>query len=253
MRIIAFTNQKGGVGKTTSCVNLGACLSKAGRKVLFIDLDSQANLTIHLGLNPRELKTSIYDVISPGSESSLKDVILKSNDSNLDVVPSSPGLTSLEINLAGEARRETVLKNALGNIRSYDYIFIDCPPSLGLLTLNALTTAREVFVPVQVEYFALEGMTRLLETIALVKKRLNSSLEITGIIPVMYDVRTNLSQAILERIKEHFKGKVFNTVIRQNVRLAEAPSFGKSIIAYSPNSYGAKDYMKLAKEVMKSG
>lgn len=253
MRIIGLINQKGGTGKTTSAVNLGACLSKAGKKVLLIDLDPQSNLTIHLGVNPEELKLSLSDALSPNSEHNLKNIMLSTKIPHLALLPASPGLTSCEINLAGEVGRETVLKNAMGNIKEYDYIFLDSPPSLGLLTLNALTTAREVFVPVQVEYFALEGLSRLLDTIATVKKRLNPHLEITGIIATMYDRRNNLSEQVLKNLREHFKDKVFKTVIRQNIRLAEAPSSGETILSYAPGSHGAADYTKLAREVIKGG
>lgn len=253
MRIIAFTNQKGGTGKTTSVVNLGASLSRAREKVLLVDLDPQGNLTIHLGLNPRTVRLSICETLDRSAGKNINDVIIKTKTPGLDFIAGSPRLTSYEINLAGEVARETVLKNAIGNVRGYDYIFIDCPPSLGLLTLNALTTAREVFIPVQVEYFALEGLARLLETIDLVKKRLNPHLEIGGIIATMFDIRNNLSQQVLQKIKQHFKEKVFKTVIRQNIRLAEAPSFGQDIFLYSPDSHGAEDYRKLAREVMNRG
>jgi len=253
MRTIAVTNQKGGTGKTTTVTNLGACLAKAGKKILVVDLDSQANLTSHLGVNPADLKTTILDILSRDSRVKAKDVIIPTRVKNLSIIPSNMNLTGIEIELAGEIGRETVLKNALKDIHNFDYIFIDCPPSLGLLTLNALTTAKEIFIALQTEYFALEGLAKLMNTIALVKKRLNPIIKITGIIPTMCDMRTNLTNDVLNKIKNHFKKEVFNTIIRNNVRLAEAPSFGESILQYSPSSNGAKDYIKLAQEVIRQG
>lgn len=249
VRCIALINQKGGVGKTTSTVNLGACLALLGKKVLVIDLDPQANLSIHLGINIYENKRSVYHLISGSCKPD--EVVLKTEIENLDVIPSNIDLAGAEIELVGMVGREIILKENLGDTpERYDYVLIDCPPSLGLLTLNALTTAKEIFIPLQTEFFALQGVSKLMETFEIVRKRLNHNLEIGGIIPCMHAARTKLNQEVLEKIKEYFEDKVFKTIIRKNVKLSESPSHGKPIITYEPTSHGAEDYMALAKEVI---
>jgi len=248
-RIIAMLNQKGGVGKTTSVANLGAGLVRFGRRVLLIDADPQANLSVHFGVDIHQLEKSIYDVMM--NEARAGDVLIKTELDRLDLLPSHIGLSSAELQLVGMVGRETILKEAIQHLLpDYDYVLIDCPPSLGLLTLNALTTAREVFIPLQTEFFALEGMSHLLNTINLVKRRVNHNLEITGIIPCMHDSRTKLAQAVLDKIRGYFGEKVFRTVIRKNVKLAESPSHGKPIILYDPEAAGAHDYMALTREVI---
>lgn len=249
-RIIALANQKGGCGKTTTAVNLSSALAHLKRKVLLIDLDPQGNASIHLGIKIYDLEVSMYDVlVDPDRE--IRNVIINSDIKGLDIAPANIELSGAEVELVNVIGRESALKDSMNEIdREYDYILIDCPPSLGLLTLNALNTSKEIIIPVQTEYFALEGMKGLLKTIDVVTKRLNHNLTITGILPTMYDARTNLSEAILKKIKEHFKDKVYNTKIRKNVRLAEAPSFRIPIEKYAPDSFGAQDYHKLAKEVI---
>lgn len=247
-RIISIINQKGGSGKTTTTVNLGACLSSLNKKVLLIDLDPQANTTIHFGIKPHETKKSIYDIMIGNGE--FADVIQRSEVENLDICPANINLSGVEIELAGIVGREMVLKDSLEkNFNNYDYILIDCPPSLSLLTVNALTVSKEIIIPVQTEFFALEGMGKLLQTIELVKKRLNKGIEVTGILATMFDKRTNLAKEVTEKIKEHFGDKVYKTYIRKNIKLAEASSHGKPVILYAPNSTGTKDYISLSKEV----
>ncbi|MEW6096196.1 MAG: ParA family protein [bacterium] len=249
-RIIALANQKGGCGKTTTAVNLSTALTYLHRKVLLIDLDPQGNASIHIGIKIYDLEVSMYDVLVD-PDRNVKSVVINSAIKGLDIAPANIELSGAEVELVNVIGRESALKDSMNGIENeYDYIIIDCPPSLGLLTLNALTTAKEVMIPVQTEYFALEGMKKLLKTIDVVIKRLNHNLIITGILATMYDARTNLSEAILKKIKEHFKDKVYETKIRNNVRLAEAPSFGLPIEKYAPNSFGAQDYHKLAKEVI---
>jgi len=248
MRKIAVINQKGGSGKTTSVVNIGWCLSENKRKVLLIDLDPQAHTTIHLGFEPPNIEKSIYEVLI--NEVPIDETIVQINN-YLYLVPSKIELASAEIELVTAVGREIILKEILKKYKKrFDYILIDCPPSLGLLTLNALTTVNEVFIPIQAEFFALEGLTKLLQTIQLVKERLNPSLEISGIILTMFDIRKNICKDVAEKVKNHFNEKIFKTVIRENVRLAEAPSFGKSIYQFSPDSHGASDYKKLTKEII---
>ncbi|MCR4321672.1 MAG: AAA family ATPase [Candidatus Brocadiaceae bacterium] len=250
MRSIALLNQKGGVGKTTTTANLGACLAMLGKKVLVIDMDPQANLSVHLGVDIHKLKYSIYNIIT--GDSKPEDVILNTKIQGLDIIPSNIDLSGAEIELVGVVGRETVLREYLGNVLDrYDYVLIDCPPSLGLLTLNVLTLAREIFIPLQTEFFALQGVSKLLDTHEVVRKRLNKNLEITGIIFCMYTSRTRLCKEVIEKVKEHFaKDQVFDTVIRKNVKLSESPSHGKPIISYAPSSHGSEDYMSLAKEVV---
>ena len=250
MRSIALLNQKGGVGKTTTTANLGACLAMLRKKVLVIDMDPQANLSVHLGIDIHKLKYSIYNIIT--GDSKPEDVILNTKIQGLDIIPSNIDLSGAEIELVGVVGRETVLKEYLGNILGrYDYVLIDCPPSLGLLTLNVLTLVHEIFIPLQTEFFALQGVSKLLDTHEVVRKRLNKKLEITGIIFCMYTSRTRLCREVIEKVKEHFaKDQVFDTVIRKNVKLSESPSHGKSIVSYAPSSHGSEDYMSLAKEVV---
>ncbi|MGH7884930.1 MAG: ParA family protein [Thermodesulfobacteriota bacterium] len=247
-RIIAIINQKGGSGKTTTTVNLGGYLASFNKKVLVLDLDPQANSTIHLGLKPHEVKKNIYDVMTEGIN--ISEVIKKTEIENLQLSPANINLSGVEIELAGIVGREMVLKEALDQIiKNYDYIIIDCPPSLSLLTINALTAAKEIIIPVQTEFFALEGMGKLINTVEIVKQRLNRDLKITGILPTMFDTRTNLSREVVEKINEYFGNKVYKTIIRKNIRLAEASSHGKPILLYDPRSSGAEDYESFSKEV----
>ena len=250
MRSIALLNQKGGVGKTTTTANLGACLAMLGKKVLVIDMDPQANLSVHLGVDIHKLKYSVYNIIT--GDCKPDDVILNTKIQGLDIIPANIDLSGAEIELVGVVGRETVLKEYLGGILDrYDYVLIDCPPSLGLLTLNVLTLVHEVFIPLQTEFFALQGVSKLLDTHEVVRKRLNKNLEITGIIFCMYTSRTRLCKEVIEKVKEHFaKDQVFDTVIRKNVKLSESPSHGKPIVSYAPGSHGSEDYMSLAKEVV---
>ena len=251
MRIIAFMNQKGGVGKTTTAVNLGACLAKLDRKVLLIDIDPQANSSIHLGIDIYKTKESIYNVLL--GEMPVSKAVRPTKRKNFDIIPSNIDLSGAEVELASAVGRETILRDALlEHVREgghYDYVLIDCPPSLGLLSLNALTTASEVFIPVQTQFFALQGMGKLLDVVNLVKRRLNPNLDLSGIILTMFDRRTNLAHEVVEEVRKYFKEKVFASTIRSNVRIAEAPGHGKTILEYDPNSSGAKDYMALAREV----
>jgi len=250
MRSIALLNQKGGVGKTTTTANLGACLAMLGKKVLVIDMDPQANLSVHLGVDIHSLKYSVYDIIRGACKPD--GVILSTKIHGLDIIPANIDLSGAEIELVGVVGRETILKEYLGVVLDrYDYVLIDCPPSLGLLTLNVLTLVHEIFIPLQTEFFALQGVSKLLDTHEVVRKRLNKNLEITGIIFCMYTSRTRLCKEVIEKVKEHFaKDQVFDTVIRKNVKLSESPSHGKPIVSYAPGSHGSEDYMSLAKEVV---
>ena len=248
-RVIAVTNQKGGVGKTTTAVNLSACLAVQGEKVLLLDTDPQGNATSGIGLEKRELKFCIYDALI--NEMPLQRIICKSQIEGLDVVPATIQLAGAEIELVSTISREVRLRSVLEEVReAYDYIIIDCPPSLGLLTLNALSAADTVLVPIQCEYYALEGLGQLTNTINLVKKHLNSKLVLEGVLLTMYDSRTNLSAQVAEEVRKHFGSKVFKAVIPRNVRLSEAPSYGQPIITYDERSKGAETYRELAKEVM---
>lgn len=250
MRKIAVINQKGGSGKTTTVVNIGAYLAHRGKKVLLIDLDPQSHTTIHLGFEPPNIKKSVYDVLI--KKTPLEEVVEKGYQKNLFILPSKIELASAEIELVNEIGREIVLRDMVRkNRQGYDYIIIDCPPSVGLLTLNALTTADEIFIPIQAEFFALEGLTKLLQTIEIIKHRLNPKLNITGIIITMFDSRKNICKDVAAKVKAHFKKKVFKTMIRENVKLAEAPGFGKSINDFAPGSHGAHDYKKLAAEILR--
>jgi len=247
-RIIAVTNQKGGVGKTTTAVNLGAATADLGYRVLVVDLDPQGNATTGLGLNTRDLHASMYDVIL--RDAPIEDCIEATSVRNLFVAPASLDLAGAEIELVPAFSRELKLRRALEEIRDdYDFIFVDCPPSLGLLTVNSLAAATEVLVPIQCEYYALEGLGQLLRNVTLVQKNLNQGLELSVIVLVMYDARTKLSDQVVHEVREHFGDKVARTVIPRTVRLSEAPSFGQPITAFDPSSRGAIAYRALAKEV----
>ena len=250
-RIIAIANQKGGVGKTTTAINLSSCLAIAEKKVLLIDIDPQANATSGLGLGLKENDPSVYELLLENIKSG--EVISETHVPFLDIIPSSIQLVGSEIELINTDNREHRLKKKLGNLRDYyEYIFVDCPPSLGLLTINALTAADTVLIPIQCEYYALEGLSQLLNTIHLVQKNLNKNLAIEGVLLTMFDNRLNLSQQVAEEVREYFKDKVYETIIKRNVRLGEAPSFGKPIIMYDAVSVGSQNYISLAEEIIKN-
>jgi len=247
--IYAVANQKGGVAKTTTAVNLSACLAEAEKSVLLVDIDPQGNASSGLGVDRYNIRECIYDVLI--NETAINEVILQTEIPGLEILPATIQLAGAEIELASSVSREIRLKNTLRSIKNdYDYIIIDCPPSLGLLTLNALTAADGVIIPIQCEYYALEGLGQLMNTISLIQKHLNTQLEITGIVLTMFDARTNLSIQVVDEVKEHFKGKVFSTIIPRNVRLSEAPSHGKPITKYDLKSRGAQVYIDLAREVI---
>lgn len=249
MRIISLLNQKGGVGKTTSSVNIGQGLSLLGKKVLLLDLDPQAHLTYSLGIKAHELEKTVFELLK--GEATLDQVI--QTVGAMHVIPSTLDLSGAEMEFSSIAGREMLLKEALKKAHDYDYILIDCPPNLSILTLNTLTTAREVFICVQTEYLALQGIARLMETIQVVKKRLNKNLNVTGVICTRYDKRKRLNIEVAENIKSYFGEKVFQTMIRDNIALAEAPIQGKTIFDYAPKSHGAEDYMELCKEIINQG
>jgi chromosome partitioning protein len=248
-RIISIASQKGGVGKTTTAINLGACLAQESRRVLIIDVDPQANATSGLGINGNDQKTTVYEVLLGNAE--IADATLPTALANLDVTVSGQRLSGAEVELVGVMARETRLKHALAKIREqYDYILIDSPPSLGLLTVNALTASDSVLIPLQCEYLALEGLTQLIGAIRLVQDHLNPGLRIEGVLLTMYDSRLNLSQQVAEEARKFFADRLYRTVIPRNVRLSEAPSFGKPIVLYDPHSTGADSYRELAREVL---
>lgn len=250
-KVIAITNQKGGVGKTTTSVNLSACIAKLGKKVLLIDMDPQGNASSGLGIDKDNLELCIYDVLINGM--TMNDVIVPTALKKLKIAPASIDLAGAGVELVNLPKREHILKKALKEVKDdYDFIFIDCPPSLDLLTLNALTAADGVLIPIQSEFYALEGVSQLINTVNLVKKSLNEKLEVEGILLTMFDGRTNLSIQVADEVKKFFTTKVYKTIIPRNVRLSEAPSYGEPIIIYDPKSKGAEVYMKLAKEVIKN-
>ncbi|MDD2534216.1 MAG: AAA family ATPase [Eubacteriales bacterium] len=249
-QVIAIVNQKGGVGKTTTSVNLAAFLANKGKKVLLIDIDPQGNATSGFGIEKNKVEVSTYDVLI--NNLPLHEAVLETGRNRLFVCPANINLAGAEVELVSVVSRETCLKRALEDIRSqYDFILMDCPPSLGLLTINALTAADSVLVPIQGEYYALEGLTQLMETVTLVKRSLNSKLVVFGVVVTMFDARTQLSHQVAAEVRKYFGDKAFRTVIPRNVRLSEAPSFGKSIIEYDPKSKGAECYDALAREVIK--
>lgn len=251
-RIIAVVNQKGGVGKTTTSVNLSACLAEKGYKVLAIDSDAQGNMSSGLGVNKNEVEYTLYNLMM--GECYTEQAILQLPIENLSIIPSNIDLSGAEIELIGENNREYILKKILDNLKFlYDYIIIDCPPSLNVLTLNALTASDSVLVPIQCEYYALEGLTQLMNTISLVTKKLNPSLKIEGLVFTMFDSRTNLSLEVVEEVKNHLGDKVYKSIIPRNVRLGEAPSYGLPINLYDPKSKGAESYRLLAEEVIEGG
>ncbi|BCZ49468.1 sporulation initiation inhibitor Soj [Clostridium gelidum] len=251
MKTICIFNQKGGVGKTTTNINLCAYLAMEGYKVLTIDIDPQGNTTSGLGLDKNNLDLSIYDVLI--SDTPIKDSIVRSDlVQNLFISPSTMELAGAEVELINRKNRENIMKDKLNEIKDeYDYVFIDCPPSLGVLTINALTCADSVLIPIQCEFYALEGVSQLVNTIQLVKKSLNKDLDIEGVVMTMFDYRTNLSNEVLKEVQKYFKDKVYKTTISRNVRLAEAPSFGLPIMLYDEKCKGAEAYVKLTKEFLK--
>lgn len=250
-RIIAVANQKGGVGKTTTATNLSACLAEKGKKVLAIDIDPQGNMSSGLGIDKNEVENTVYELIL--EESSLEECIIENVLENVSLLSSNVNLAGAEIELIGIEDKEFILKKQIEKVRdNYDFIIIDCPPSLNTLTVNAMTTADTVLVPIQCEYFALEGLSQLIHTINLVRERLNPTLEIEGVVFTMYDARTNLSLQVVENVKENLNQTVYKSIIPRNVRLAEAPSHGKPITLYDTKSAGAEAYRDLAEEVIEN-
>jgi chromosome partitioning protein len=245
----ALANQKGGVGKTTTAINLGAYLALSGMRVLLIDIDPQANATSSLGFDKNDLPLSIYDALI--NNAPITEIILLTDHLCLELVPSTPALAGAEVEIVGLLAREHLLRKAIAPVvERYDYVLIDCPPSLGLLTINALTAAGGIIIPVQCEYLALEGLTQLIHTINLVQDNLNPGLKIRGLLMTMYDTRTNLSRQVVEEVRTHFADKVFDTIIPRNIRLSEAPSHGETILSYDPQSSGGLTYRDLAQELI---
>lgn len=251
-RIIAVANQKGGVGKTTTAINLSACLAEMGQKVLVIDMDPQGNTTSGFGISKNQLINTVYEMII--GECELEECILVNVIENISILPSNVNLSGAEIELIGIDKKEFIVRDKVSKVRdNYDFVIIDCPPSLSMLTVNAMTTADTVLVPIQCEYYALEGLSQLIHTINLVKKRLNPSLEMEGVVFTMYDARTNLSLQVVENVKSNLKENIYKTIIPRNIRLAEAPSHGVPINIYDTKSAGAESYRLLAEEVMRKG
>ncbi len=248
-RIIAIANQKGGVGKTTTAINLSACLAEKGKKVLSIDMDPQGNMTSGLGVSKDEVEKTVYDLII--GEAEIEDIICREVSENLDILPTNIDLSAAEIELIGIDDKEYIIKKEVEKIRdNYDFIIIDCPPSLSMLTINAMTTADSILVPIQCEYYALEGLSQLIHTIELVQERLNPVLSIEGVVFTMYDARTNLSLQVVENVKDNLNQNIYKTIIPRNIRLAEAPSYGMPINQYDSKSAGAESYRLLADEVI---
>ncbi|MFV0424429.1 MAG: ParA family protein [Bacilli bacterium] len=248
-KVISIVSQKGGVGKTTSTINLAASLTKRGKRVLIIDIDPQGNATTGIGIDRSSLDLSVYDLLVNKADS--KNVVRQTKIKNLDILPTKIDLAGADIELVNATRRESILKNAIVELKNkYNYVLIDCPPSLGLLTLNALTASDSVIIPVQCEYYALEGLTQLLATIMRVQKSINKNLEIEGVLLTMLDMRTNLGMEVVEEVKVYFKDKVFKSIIPRAVRISEAPAYGLPITEYDISSKGARAYLSLAKEVI---
>ena len=251
-RIIAIANQKGGVGKTTTAINLSASLASLGKKVLAIDMDPQGNMSSGLGVDKNEVEKTVYDLIIGNIE--IEECIYEEVIENLDVLPSNIDLSAAEIELIGVDNKEYILRDEVNKVKEkYDFIIIDCPPALSMLTINAMTTSDSVLVPIQCEYYALEGLSQLIHTIELVQERLNPELEIEGVVFTMYDARTNLSLQVVENVKDNLNQNIYKTIIPRNVRLAEAPSYGMPINLYDPKSKGTESYLLLAEEVINKG
>lgn len=248
-RTIAIANQKGGVGKTTTAINLSAYLAEKGKKVLAVDMDPQGNMTSGLGVDKDSVENTIYNLII--GEAKMEEVLIKDVLENLDIIPTNIDLSGAEIELLDVEEKEYIVRNEINKIKdNYDFIIIDCPPSLSMLTINAMTTADSVLVPIQCEYYALEGLSQLIHTVKLVRDRLNPKLTIEGVVFTMYDARTNLSLQVVENVKDNLEQTIYKTIIPRNIRLAEAPSYGIPINKYDPKSAGAESYLRLADEVI---